>query len=101
MSDTPTQDAIERMDILRRISDGFRLAEEDLRIRGPGDYLGTRQSGRPIFKIANMGDVDILDLAKIEARKLLEFDPYIENESNKSIKDWYENQLEDLPTYVN
>ena len=48
-----------------------------------------------------MGDVDILDLAKIEARKLLEFDPYIENESNKSIKDWYENQLEDLPTYVN
>lgn len=101
MSDNPTQDAIERMDILRRINDGFRLAEEDLRIRGPGDYLGTRQSGRPIFKIANMGDVDILDLAKIEVRKLLEFDPYIENESNKSIKDWYEDQLKDLPTYVN
>ena len=101
MSDAPGQDAIERMDILRRINDGFRLAEEDLRIRGPGDYLGTRQSGKPIFNIANMGDVDILDLAKIEARKLLEFDSYIEHPQHKSIKEWYENELKDLPTQVN
>ena len=101
MSDNPSADAIERMDILRRINDGFQLAEEDLRIRGPGDYLGTRQSGRPVFKIANMGDIDILDLAKIEARKLLEYDPYIKDIEHSTIKEWYENELKDLPTEVN
>ena len=101
MSDSPAQDSSERMDILKRINDGFRLAEEDLRIRGPGDYLGTRQSGRPIFKIANMGDVDILDLARIEARKLLKDDPYLEKPHNESIKNWYDEELKDLPTQVN
>ena len=101
MSDSPAQDSSERMDILKRINDGFKVAEEYLRIRGPGDYLGTRQSGRPIFKIANMGDVDILDLARIEARKLLKEDPYLEKPHNESIKNWYDQELKDLPTQVN
>jgi ATP-dependent DNA helicase RecG len=53
--------------------DGFVIAERDLSIRGPGDYFGTRQSGLPLFRVADMlRDRDILDEAKEEVRVLFE-----------------------------
>ena len=52
-------------------SDGFELAEEDLRIRGPGDYMGTRQSGWDELKVATIDDVDLLQIARQEASELL------------------------------
>ena len=59
-----------------RSSDGFEIAEIDLRLRGPGQVLGTKQSGLPDFALANLvNDEDILECARKEASKILESDP--------------------------
>ena len=57
--------------------DGFELAEVDLKLRGPGDYLGTRQSGLPDFRIANLNDTNIISSARNEAQKILNNDPLL------------------------
>ena len=75
LSESPGSEALNRLKLLERVSDGFRLAEEDLKIRGPGDYLGTRQSGLPLFKVAQITDQDIVNLARREAAHLLTIDP--------------------------
>ena len=69
--------ARERLDVLERTSDGFRLAEEDLRLRGPGDFFGTRQSGLPELKVANLADVQLLSEARHQAEWLWSQDPYL------------------------
>lgn len=75
LADGPGGDARERLSVVERVSDGFDLAEEDLRIRGPGDYVGTRQSGWAELKVATMADVELLTLARSEAQDLLAADP--------------------------
>ena len=64
-------------EIYKRIQDGFELAESDLNLRGPGDYLGTgtRQSGLPPLKIAKITDHEVVTIARQEAIHLLEIDP--------------------------
>lgn len=64
--------AYERLDIMRRTNDGFQIAERDLEIRGPGEFVGTRQSGLPDFQFGNIvRDRKILELARQEAGKFL------------------------------
>jgi len=63
--------ASERIEAMVKYSDGFVLAEEDLRIRGPGDFMGTRQSGWDELKIATIDDVDLLRIARKEASDLM------------------------------
>jgi ATP-dependent DNA helicase RecG len=75
LADSPGEEARHRLNLLERVHDGFELAEEDLKIRGPGDYMGTRQSGLPDLKVATLTDYDILALAKREAARILESDP--------------------------
>jgi len=71
-----TDEASRRLRILEGTTDGFRIAEEDLAIRGPGEFLGTRQSGFYQFRAANlMKDADILSEARQEAFRLAESDP--------------------------
>ncbi len=66
----------ERVDAFVATNDGFRIAEADLRIRGPGDVLGTRQSGLPEFRAANLlEDAALLDQAREDAQALVERDP--------------------------
>lgn len=75
--------ARERLQMMILHGDGFRIAEEDLRIRGPGDFLGTRQSGLPEFRMANLvRDVEILQQARIAAAEILAQDPQLENHRN-------------------
>ena len=75
--------ARERLQIMTEHGDGFRIAEEDLRIRGPGDFLGTRQSGLPEFRMANLvRDVEILQQARAAAAEILAQDPKLENHEN-------------------
>ncbi len=70
------EDASRRLDIMVRTNDGFRIAEEDLDIRGPGEFLGTRQAGLPDLRNANMvRDAAILEAAKKEAFNIIEKDP--------------------------
>ncbi len=65
----------ERLNALVETTDGFELAEKDLELRGPGDFLGTRQSGLPDMKLASLSDTATLALAQQAARELLAEDP--------------------------
>ena len=85
LSESPGAEALRRLKLLEHISDGFRLAEEDLKLRGPGDYLGTRQSGLPTLKVAEITDYDTLSLARREAMRLLELDPMLEREEHRAL----------------
>jgi ATP-dependent DNA helicase RecG len=75
LAEDPTPEARERLRILEETRDGFKLAEEDLRLRGPGDFFGTRQSGLPTLKVAGLGDRDLFLQARQEAETLLKKDP--------------------------
>lgn len=77
LSESPGAEALNRLRLLERTSDGFRLSEEDLKLRGPGDYLGTRQSGLPTFRVAEITDQDIVSLARREAERILASDPVL------------------------
>ncbi|MDT4967851.1 MAG: ATP-dependent helicase RecG [Acidobacteriota bacterium] len=78
-SDQQTEVASERLNIMEETSDGFRIAEKDLEIRGPGEVLGTRQSGLPTFRVANLvRDFGLLEAARKEAEY------YLNQRRNKS-----------------
>ncbi|MEW6601472.1 MAG: DNA helicase RecG, partial [Nitrospirota bacterium] len=71
-----SDDAGRRLKAMESTGDGFRIAEEDLAIRGPGDFFGTRQSGIPDLKLADIiRDVGVLEGARKEAFNLIESDP--------------------------
>lgn len=74
-----SKESRQRMHIMTQTSDGFIIAEEDLKMRGPGDIYGTRQSGALDFKIADIiNDVDIMEETKAAALFILNQDPYLE-----------------------
>ena len=85
LSEYSTPEAQERLDAVERIHDGFALAEEDLRLRGPGDFFGTRQSGLPSLKAARLSDQDILRSARDAAGRLLEEDPDLERPDHQPL----------------
>lgn len=66
-----TKEGIARLDIMRKVNDGFRIAEADLAIRGPGELLGLRQSGYPELKFAQLDDLALLEAARQEAKNFL------------------------------
>jgi ATP-dependent DNA helicase RecG len=70
-----SEEAARRLAVLEETRDGFKLAEEDLKLRGPGEFFGTRQSGLPDLKLAKLGDVRLLELARSEAQRLFREDP--------------------------
>jgi ATP-dependent DNA helicase RecG len=74
LSDSASGEARERLQLVERNQDGFALAEADLRLRGPGEFFGTRQSGLPDLKVAQLSDVPLIELARAEAARLLESD---------------------------
>ena len=75
MADSVSDEARERLQLMEQISDGFRLAEEDLRLRGPGEYFGTRQSGLPELKVAGLADTRLLERAREVADAGIAADP--------------------------
>ena len=96
LADSPSEEASERLRIVEHVHDGFQLAEEDLRIRGPGDFLGTRQSGLADFKMARITDHDILNLARREAIKLLELDIELTEDRNASLAKYFKSYSEHI-----
>jgi ATP-dependent DNA helicase RecG len=83
-----SQDARKRLKVMEKITDGFLLAEEDLLIRGPGDFLGTRQSGLPDFRIASIiRDARILNEAKEDAFQLAACDPFLEKPEHRILRE--------------
>ena len=75
LSDDPSLPGAGAPQLLEDINDGFALAEADLRLRGPGDYFGTRQSGLPEMQAADFSDVGLIEKARQEALALLKEDP--------------------------
>ncbi len=77
----------ERLLALRKTGDGFKISEEDLRLRGPGDFFGTRQHGLPDLKIASfMSDMKVLEMAKSEAERIMLADRELEAPEYKLLK---------------
>ncbi|MEO1611025.1 MAG: helicase-related protein, partial [Pseudomonadota bacterium] len=76
-----------RLKILRETEDGFRIAEEDLKLRGAGDLLGTAQSGLPRFRVADLeADAELLPIAQADARLVLEKDPDLTSERGEALR---------------
>lgn len=81
-------DARKRLKVMEKTTDGFALAEEDLAIRGPGDFLGTRQSGLPDFRVASIiRDARILNDAKEDAFALAARDPLLEKPEHAILRE--------------
>lgn len=81
-------DARKRLKVMEKTTDGFKLAEEDLLIRGPGDFLGTRQSGLPDFRVASiLRDARILNEAKEDAFALAARDPLLDKPEHAILKE--------------
>ena len=76
VSDTDSEESKQRLNILCKTNDGFKIAEEDLRLRGPGDFFGSRQHGLPEMHVADLGaDTEVLKTAKEDADSVFEEDP--------------------------
>jgi ATP-dependent DNA helicase RecG len=84
----PGELALERLKVLRRTHDGFEVAKEDLRIRGQGDFLGSRQHGRdPLLRFADLSrDEALLREAQRRARVLIDRDPDLESAENRTVR---------------
>ena len=79
--------ARKRGEIMEASSDGFFIAEEDLKLRGPGEIFGTRQHGLPDLNISDLSrHLKIMEHAKKEAKVILEKDPVLESDENKGLK---------------
>lgn len=89
MSGSKTKETKERLSILNRSNDGFYIASEDLKLRGPGDLFGIRQSGVLDFKLADIfQDAKILQRANEAAVQLMKRDPHLELEENQNLKNY-------------
>jgi ATP-dependent DNA helicase RecG len=76
-----------RLEAMRDTTDGFRIAEIDLQVRGPGEFLGTRQSGLPDFRVVNLlRDSRLLEEARRSAERWMERDPGFERPESNAMK---------------
>jgi ATP-dependent DNA helicase RecG len=79
--------AQERLLVFQDTDDGFLLAEHDMRLRGPGDFIGVRQSGMPEMKVADLNDLTLIETARTLAARLWERDPYLRNPENVPLRE--------------
>ncbi len=83
VSDVENEATQERLQALENSEDGFVLAEKDLELRGPGEFFGRRQSGTPDLKMARLGDLRLLHVARLEAERILQTDPKLERPEHR------------------
>ncbi|MCY0881532.1 MAG: ATP-dependent DNA helicase RecG, partial [Firmicutes bacterium] len=102
IADPTSEESVQRIDAMVQYTDGLLLAEEDLRIRGPGEVLGLRQHGVAGFQLANpLKDLEWLQLARDEARAILARDPLLQDPDHAVLKQWVTDALGDaLPSRV-
>ena len=97
MYEPASEDARRRLDIMIKTNDGFKIAEEDLDIRGPGEFFGTRQAGMPDLKLANIvRDARLLDTARKEAFALIDKDAELNSfpELKKGLEMFWKGKIE-------
>ena len=79
--------AVKRGEVMEASSDGFFIAEEDLKLRGPGEIFGTRQHGLPDLNISDLArHLNVLEHAKAQAKSIIEDDPFLIKEKNKILR---------------
>lgn len=83
LADKATTEAQARLEVMEKTNNGFELAEEDLKLRGPGEFFGTRQSGLPNLKLVNLSDTKLLEQAREEAKLIFEADPTFKKPEHK------------------
>jgi ATP-dependent DNA helicase RecG len=83
ISDSASPEAQERLQAVERSTDGFELAQKDLEMRGPGEFLGTRQSGFPDLMLASVTDLHLIEAAREAARRFFKTDPDLINPDNR------------------
>ena len=82
-----TEDGRQRLEVMATTTDGFQIAEADLRIRGPGEFLGTRQAGLPDFRVANLlQDGYLLEQARQEAFQLVEIGGFLSDPKYEDLR---------------
>jgi ATP-dependent DNA helicase RecG len=86
VSDKENDVTKQRLEAMEQTRDGFKLAEIDLQLRGPGEFFGTRQSGTPDLKVAQLADTRLLHAAHLEAQKILADDPRLEKAEHTALK---------------
>lgn len=100
VSDAVNEETKARLGIMCRTNDGFRISEEDLRLRGPGDFFGSRQHGLPEMHLADLGaDTRILMKAQEDANALLIDDPGLEKPEHRLLKERIESMFRDNTTF--
>ena len=93
---------MKRLDILNKSNDGFKIASEDLKLRGPGDFFGIRQSGEMQFLLADIyQDAAVLQQASEEVQDLLAADPELFGEENVNLQHYLEIFFEDQKSRLN
>lgn len=83
LADNASAEAEQRLQVIERTNNGFELAEQDLQMRGPGEFFGTRQSGLPDLKLVKLSDTKLLELARQEAQLIFGNDPGLETPQNR------------------
>lgn len=87
IADTKTDDAKRRIQIMTETTDGFRISEEDLALRGPGEILGAMQHGMPVFRVGNLlQDAPLIHQAKVAAESLLKKDPFLQKPDHQPLR---------------
>jgi len=79
--------AAERLDIFQNTLDGFKLSDADLKLRGPGDFMGVRQSGMPELRVASLSDTPLIELSRSLAEKLWQRDPYLRQPEHAALRE--------------
>ena len=79
--------AQERLHVFESTDDGFRLSEEDMRLRGPGDFIGVRQSGMPELRMADLSDTRLIELSRSLAAQLWQSDPYLRKPEHSPLRE--------------
>lgn len=86
--------AARRLKTMVETTDGFKIAEIDLELRGPGEFFGTRQSGLPLLQIANLlTDGELLSAARREAYKLIDSDPHLRRPEHEHLREAFESRM--------
>lgn len=83
VSDSTSPEALERLQAVEATNDGFELAQKDLELRGPGEFLGTRQAGLPDLKLAKVTNLELVEAAREAARRFFETDPELADPDNR------------------
>ena len=87
LSDSQNEETRARLKVMTQTNDGFRISQEDLRLRGPGDFFGQRQHGLPAMKIADLScDMRLLEEAQTAARQLMERDPELTDPAHQALR---------------